>query len=538
MQPSPTQDAVQLYKDANFTIMIASNAKEIELAKSLDLPVLISHDNMTHSKFTDEGLTDVASITEQYDNVVGYLIWDEPSPNRFSDISRWTNALRLVHPENLTWINLHPVKLVEEELKSVTAYEPYIDEFVAQVKPDVLSYDNYGAMRESNDDLFFYKNFEDSYFFYNMKIIRERALSHDLPFWGFVLCTPHWTYFTPTEADLRFQVYSLLAYGAKGLWYFTYRSVKNLSGHSEELKRVFDVDSGLVDISGKPTGRYAIVKDINAEVIAIGPTLRRLTSTGIYHLDEPKLSRRYYLEDPKEVPELKHEVLPRESYLKSVTGGRPLVGFFNDVSGDDYFIIVNKKRRQMNIVKRIALGEDRHRVELKPGHTLGQKFHAGKPISAVALLVSSYSGVGNGATIRLKKDGPEGRVVAVWAWHNLFANSAIIMRFPVQPPGEYYIELSEVRGKAGWWSQRTGDGRGRAFADATPLPDEDRNFIAYSEPDLSPDNIYLTFTPEIVLLEEVNKENGHLTRHKIGNDGKIRLLFDQGDGRLFKVSIK
>lgn len=535
--PSPTDEAFQRYKSADFTMVIASNEDEIKLAKQYGLAAFIAHNRMTRRHFTQQGLREVMSMADRYDNVKGYLIWDEPSPKFFQEISRWTDALGRAHPEHLAWINLHPVKLIEEELPGVTSYERYIEDFIAMVGPRMISYDNYGALRESNDDRFFYKNFEDSYFFYNMKIIRDTALKHDLPFWGFVLSTPHWAYVTPTEADLRFQVYSLLAYGADGVWYFTYRSVENLSRKSEELARATGIDSGLIGHDSDKSDRYEMVKEINAEILALGPTLLRLTSKGVYHLDEPKLPRQYYLEDPKDVPELKCEALPGGGYVQSVSGGRPLVGLFQDVSGDDYFMIVNKKRREMDIVTRIALGEDRHRVELEVGGTLGQKFHADSPISAVSILASSYSGVGHGATIRLKKGGPQGKVAAVWAWHNLFANNAVIMRFPTQPPGEYYIELSEVRGKTGWWSKRAQDGRGAAFVDGLPVPGEERNFIAYAEPDLSPDRIELTFNPESVLLEEVSKEDGRLIRRDVGENGKITFLLGQGDGRLFKISV-
>ena len=52
--------------------------------------------------------------------------------------------------------------------------------------------------------------------------MRAVAKRHDLPFWNIVLACAHFNFREPTQADLRFEVYSSLAYGACGIAYFMY----------------------------------------------------------------------------------------------------------------------------------------------------------------------------------------------------------------------------------------------------------------------------------------------------------------------------
>ncbi len=539
--PKDTEKALRQYLAANFNIAMMwprgsseRREKAVALAEKLGLPVLLHHQKVDRSPFSKKVLAEVLEAAKRHPNIVGVLLWDEPSPESFASIADWTAALRAARPDLLPWVNLHAMKIVEEELPGVTQYGPYVDGYVETVKPLVLSYDNYGALRESNDDRFFYKNFEDTYFYHNMAIFRDRSLKYDLPFWGFPLVNPHWTYFTPSEMDIRFQVYSLLAYGAKGLWYFTYDTTEGgISGPNLEGA---EIESALVNKDGSVTSRYSIVQRINAEVKALGPTLLGLTSVGIHHLDKPKLPGTHYLEDPKETLPLSRDPLPQDGYLTKVTGGRPLVGLFEDGEGSEYFLVMNKNRRKMSVVTRIELGLDRHRDLLKPGHTLGQKFTAAKPISAVSLLASSYSGVGHGATIRIRKGGVAGEVVAAWTWRNLFADNAVILRFDTQPAGDYYIELDKVVQKTGWWSKDV-PGQGGAYVDGKPVPGVARNFIAFGAPDFAAEAMTLVFAPDVTAVQEVRKTDGRLIKQILA-DGKLTLTVAQGDGHLFKVTRK
>src|SRR5947209_288135 len=60
------------------------------------------------------------------------------------------------------------------------------------------------------------------YGYYLREEMGAAARKYHLPFWNIVLSVGHFSYREPTAADFKFQVYSSLAYGAKGIAYFTY----------------------------------------------------------------------------------------------------------------------------------------------------------------------------------------------------------------------------------------------------------------------------------------------------------------------------
>ena len=73
---------------------------------------------------------------------------------------------------------------------------------------------------------------------------------------------------TGVESDslIRFQPYACLAYGAQGIWYFTYACLIERDDDGAPL----------------PTPGYAVVRDVNARVEAWGPELLGRRSTGVF----------------------------------------------------------------------------------------------------------------------------------------------------------------------------------------------------------------------------------------------------------------
>ena len=93
----------------------------------------------------------------------------------------------------------------------VKTYEEYVEAFLTNVHPPFLSYDHY-ALLESG-------SLRRGYF-ENLETIRAAALRHGISFWNIVLANAHFNYAEPTLAGLRFQVYTTLAYGARGIKLF------------------------------------------------------------------------------------------------------------------------------------------------------------------------------------------------------------------------------------------------------------------------------------------------------------------------------
>lgn len=147
--------------------------------------------------------------------LAGYLVDDEPVAGEFPELSRIVDRFRELDPEHLAYVNLLPDFIPAKNL-GTASYEEYLERFLVEVEPLLLSYDYYPFGKEKG------KKKDRSSFFANLTSIRGAALRHDVPFMLIVLAMPHGPYRDPTEAELAWQVFHALAFGARGVSYFTY----------------------------------------------------------------------------------------------------------------------------------------------------------------------------------------------------------------------------------------------------------------------------------------------------------------------------
>jgi hypothetical protein len=136
---------------------------------------------------------------------------------------------------------------------------------VSQVKPQVLSYDNYSV--QLSMDLA--DRARGASFFTNLLTVRRVARKHGLPFWNAVSSNQIRPFTTvPSPANLLLQAYTTLAAGGRGLTWFTY-----YAGNYEYAP---------IDAAGKRTATWSYLKLVNDQVKTLSPILTRLRSTGVY----------------------------------------------------------------------------------------------------------------------------------------------------------------------------------------------------------------------------------------------------------------
>lgn len=128
-------------------------------------------------------------------------------------------------------------------------------------------------------------------------------------------------------------------------------------------------------------------------------------------------------------------------------------------------------------------------IALESGRTLGQSFTAGKPFDAVGGHFPTWTTKDAAMTLTLYREGPKGQKLARQRFENVPDNAWLSIRLEKPlPPGDYYLEMSEAKGRIGWWSH-TGDvyAGGRAFADGVPIAGDRTLRIAV----LAEDNVRL-----------------------------------------------
>ena len=133
--------------------------------------------------------------------------------------------------------------------------------------------------------------------YYTLEAVRRESLRTGVPFWAFVLSTPHVGYPQPTLEMLRLQIYSNLAYGAQAIQYFTFRTPPQ--------DDTYDYHNGPITLEGKKTETYNIVRDMNRELREVIPFFDGCTAERVGHLLEVPLGTEHFNGAPRGLRRLK-----------------------------------------------------------------------------------------------------------------------------------------------------------------------------------------------------------------------------------------
>ncbi len=193
-----------------------------------------------------------------------YFITDEPNATNFFAFGKLVGYLRDRDPAHLAYINLFPTYASNAQLgnqgDTVMAYQAHLDQYVSLVKPALISYDHYQ----------FRTNGDSAHYFLNLALIRQAAEKAQVPFLNIVqACTWSPSMRVPNADEMRYLVYTTLAYGAQGISYYVYSH----PGHT----------GGIANADGTPTALYHALKLLNREFEAIALQLQPLHSLGVYH---------------------------------------------------------------------------------------------------------------------------------------------------------------------------------------------------------------------------------------------------------------
>lgn len=289
--------------EANFTFVIglcgARNppdaVEQLRLCEKHNLKALVPLDSQPLDKLPDGQAC------------WGYSVVDEPNASQFPALRKTVDALRQSRPGKLAYINLFPNYASPAQLGSKT-YDEHVARFVSEVRPDVLSMDHYPIFKPDADGRENYCR--------NLEVMRRDSLGADIPFWNFFNTMPYGPHTDPTEAQLRWQIFTSLAYGAKGVMYFCYWTPRG-----DE----FPKGGAILTADGRHTRHYDEAKRINAGLKQLGPTLMKLTSTSVHRVK------------PTSPPANALQGSP----LRSISDGDYLIGVFRHADGRRAVLVNN-----------------------------------------------------------------------------------------------------------------------------------------------------------------------------------------------------
>jgi hypothetical protein len=211
-----------------------------------------------------EKLDMLISRVKTHPALYSYFITDEPSAGQFAALGKLLSYLRERDPDHLAYINLFPTYANNDQLgtkgEKVPAYEEHLRQYLEVVKPSLISYDHYQ----------FSTNGDSGDYFLNLSLIRKAGLDSGLPFLNIVqACTWTTSMRVPVPDEMRYLVYTTLAYGAQGISYYVYC----WPGHT----------GGIANSDGTPTAIYGALKTLNRDFVAIAGQLKPLRSLGVFH---------------------------------------------------------------------------------------------------------------------------------------------------------------------------------------------------------------------------------------------------------------
>ena len=261
--------------------------------------------------------------------LAGILLYDEPGRSLFPTLQFARKEVeRIFGSDELPYVNAWPSYASPGNALQAPSYEDYLDSYLNEaqypgsaIAPPLLSFDHYPLLTDERIT---------TDYFYNHAVIRRFALRFGVPSWGFVQSVgfngggiglaPRRA---PDEAEILWQINVSLAYGVKGIQYFTYWTPSGGNG--------ITFGNALITRAGQRTALYYYAQRANAYLRKVGAVLLPLNSGSVVHANEPNPPR---------------GALPFRGnpYVRAASGSPVILGFFNNPAApaERYLLVANR----------------------------------------------------------------------------------------------------------------------------------------------------------------------------------------------------
>ncbi len=307
-------------KECGFSIAgFATTDGQIEAAGKAGLQVLYSDNKAMSNRDwknpdVEQWRKDIAPVVAKYkDNptVLGYYVKDEPETAELDGLAQMGALLMEMAPNKLPYMNLFSNSTQPYHYEPLT-YEEYTRKAYESPYP-ACGFDQYN---------FYASGYIRTTMHSCMEIHRKAALAANKEWWYCVLGIQHRYYATPNLVNMAYQVFSGLAYGAKGISWFTYLPSDRPGWHNAPLDPFFNRTQVWYDM-----------RLVNRTVQNYAHVLNHLRSDRVYHFGSTKPETDERVPGPD-----------KDSLIQTMGGsGNWLVGeFTHEEDGSRWVIIVNK----------------------------------------------------------------------------------------------------------------------------------------------------------------------------------------------------
>ena len=228
IRPPSGVASVEQYRDAGMNYMAAwSNTY-------LGIGTAAKEGNMPWSVQSAPGrpLQQFVDFNARY-ALSGIQVGDEPGFMQLPEYGAKVAELKTAFPNALVWSNALPSYSRQQDLWDRTgnttpppgySWSQYVDDYIAAIRPDVMMWDYYPYARSPLPGVIPPQRIKPAWFS-DMMTIRQKSQAAGLPYWGFVQSgyEVDWGR-TPSESDMRMNMFSMLTTGFSGMEHFVYRA--------------------------------------------------------------------------------------------------------------------------------------------------------------------------------------------------------------------------------------------------------------------------------------------------------------------------
>jgi len=349
--PPATDEALARVADEGFNLTWVP-ADGLDLAAKYHLRAMLTSDLLRAENLDDSAkrvqLDALIENVKKHTALEAYFLTDEPGAGAFSGLGKLVAYMKEHDPSHLAYINLYPTYANEEQLgvsadaterartgypqnyagvgtddRTVLRYREHLKKYLETVKPDLISYDHYHFLKRESDGA----PTDGTQYFLNLALIRLAALEAGKPFLNIIQAdTIEKSWRLPNATETRWLVFTTLAYGGRGLSYFTYWGPPAYNG---------------LYVDGKPSTRLRDIVGLNKEISKFGPALLRLESVAVYHTAPLPYGT---------------EAIPVDCPFQVTGEGNFVLGLFGKSGHPSAFMIVNRDyQHEAEAVVKIAL---------------------------------------------------------------------------------------------------------------------------------------------------------------------------------------
>ena len=251
----------------------------------------------------EDTLDDIVAAYRDHPGLWGYYLGDEPARSLWPLLSRLREALRSRDPAHPAWNNLFG----RVNFADRGEFELDLRDYAGQFSPATLSVDHYD-----------FRDFGDyGLFVENLAALRKVADEREIPFWNILQLVPHSNHRALNPGELRWQVGHSLAYGARGIGYFTY--------WTPDPDPNVNWQPAIIGNDGVRTPWYEFLRAFNPGVRLAGEALARARWRRTTHAGS--------------VPRSGLAFAPDE--VVAAVSGRAAIGEFTGPAGEELLLVAN-----------------------------------------------------------------------------------------------------------------------------------------------------------------------------------------------------